>query len=63
MNNIDEQIATLRKDCSAFDALDDREMKEVMLAVAYVTTYKHGTSGHLAYTVIYKLFTALMQQQ
>ena len=35
--------------------LDDRELTEIRLAVAYTKMFNHGTSGHLAYNVIAKL--------
>ncbi len=39
--------------------LTEREQQEVYLANTYVADFNHGTSGHLAYTVIDKLSHAL----
>lgn len=45
------------------EKFSDREWNEIQLALMYSTTYNHGTSGHLAYTVIAKLFSMLLQQE
>lgn len=39
--------------------LSAREAQEIALAQEYVKNYNHGTSGHMAYTVIAKLMLAL----
>ena len=39
--------------------LDEREQEEVRLACTYVEYFDHGTSGHLAYHVITKLYWAV----
>lgn len=39
---------------------DDRELSEILLAQQYTKYFKHGTSGHLSYTVINKLCEALL---
>lgn len=39
--------------------ISSRELQEIKLAQDYVKNYNHGTSGHLAYTVIAKLMLAL----
>lgn len=38
-----------------WDFLTSREQAEVKLAQVYVEHFDHGTSGHMAYTVIAKL--------
>ena len=37
------------------DNFDEREKQEICFAIEYDAHYRHGTSGHLAYTVIAKL--------
>lgn len=39
--------------------LSAREAQEIELAQQYVRNFNHGTSGHMAYTVIAKLALAL----
>lgn len=39
--------------------LTAREAQEIKLAQEYVLNHNHGTSGHMAYTVIAKLVMAL----
>lgn len=41
------------------DNLDARQQQEVQLAVMYTRQYGHGTSGHLSYLVIAKLYELL----
>jgi len=40
---------------SIADQFDDREYKEINFSKTYLTYFNHGTSGHLAHTVIARL--------
>lgn len=39
--------------------ISNREYQEILLAQTYVDQFKHGTGGHLAYTVIARLMEVL----
>lgn len=54
-----DQIKQLRDDYTWAVEFEDREIAEILFALQYVDHYKHGTSGHLGYIVISKLFEAL----
>ena len=41
------------------DEFNEREQAEVECACVYVLDFEHGTSGHLAYSTIFKLFQLL----
>lgn len=42
---------------------DDRELAEIILALHYRDDFQHGTSGHLAYNVIAKMFDVLTKKE
>lgn len=56
---LETRIAAFRKDHPWSVDLNDREIAEILLALNYVLYFGHGTSGHLSYTVIEKLFSLL----
>ena len=45
----------IRSEKNWHDGLSEREIQEVRFAMTYYHDFNHGTSGHLAYTVIAKL--------
>jgi hypothetical protein len=45
------------------DDFDNRELKEIGFAQEYVRNFNHGTSGHMAYTVIAKLVQKLNEME
>lgn len=51
-----QEVADFLKD------FNPREQQEILFALKYVEEFNHGTSGHLAYTVIAKL-VALLQER
>lgn len=42
---------------------DTRELKEINFAQEYVRNFNHGTSGHMAYTVIAKLVEKINEME
>lgn len=56
-------IATWRAMFPWASMFDDRELAEIILALGYRNDFQHGTSGHLAYNVIAKMFDALTKEQ
>lgn len=48
-------------DVTWYSQLSEREFKEVQFARLYVEKFGHGTSGHLAHTVLAKVSLQLEQ--
>jgi len=42
---------------------DDCELAEIILAIHYRDDFQHGTSGHLGYLTIAKLFDVIMDRK
>lgn len=55
------EVARFRNQHAWSKDFDDREIGEIILALDYVLHYQHGTSGHLGYSVIEKLFALLAE--
>lgn len=51
-----QEIAMFRKDYEWSTVFNDREIGEILFAIEYVLNFDYGTSGHLGYHVIEKLF-------
>lgn len=56
-------IATWRAMYVWASMFDDRELAEIILAIHYRDDFEHGTSGHLAYNVMAKMFDALVKHE
>lgn len=50
------EIKVFRADYEWSKDFNDREIAEILFAIEYVLNFDYGTSGHLGYTVIEKLF-------
>ena len=50
-------------DKEVFPGFEQRELEEIQFALEYTNFFNHGTAGHLAYTVIAKLATRIIQKE
>jgi len=59
--SLKDRISVFRAMYAWSHILEDREIAEILFALGYVTHYGHGTSGHLVYNVVDKLFNVLTE--
>ncbi len=59
----EDAIRSQNFDKEVFPGFNERELEEIQFSLEYTNFFNHGTAGHLAYTVIAKLATLLIQKE